>query len=89
MASVLPVAELKQAINHNLDRLENCFITDEKRNIRPLLHDLLGFCGLYGMTGLRKIVIEFQASYTTLDNGKNLQEVKRIRQYMNESPILE
>ena len=89
LASVLPVAELKQAINHNLDRLENCFITDEKRNIRPLLHDLLGFCGLYGMTGLRKIVIEFQASYTTLDNGKNLQEVKRIRQYMNESPILE
>jgi hypothetical protein len=47
----------------------------------------LGFCGLYGMPGLRDIVLELKNSYAVLDNSKNLQQVKLIRQYMDESPI--
>jgi signal transduction histidine kinase/CheY-like chemotaxis protein len=87
LASVLPVEELKQAINKNLDSLESCLHADEKMQIRPLIHDLLGFCGLYGMSGLREIVLELKSSYAVLDNAKNLQQVKHIRQYVKESSI--
>jgi CheY-like chemotaxis protein len=87
LASVLPVEELKQAINKNLDSLESCLHADEKRQIRPLIHDLLGFCGLYGMSGLREIVLELKSSYAVLDNAKNLQQVKHIRQFVKESSI--
>ena len=87
LSSVLPVRELKQAISENLDCLESCLRTNEQMRIRPLIHDLLGFCGLYGMTGLRDIVLELKNTYAVLDNAKNLQQVKRIRQYMDESSI--
>jgi two-component system sensor histidine kinase BarA len=87
LASVLPVADLKKAIVDNLDRLESCLHANEQMLIRPLIHDLLGFCGLYGMTGLRDIVLELKNSYAVLDNANNLKQVKRIRQYMDESPI--
>lgn len=87
LASVLPVEELKQAINKNLDSLESCLHADEKMQIRPLIHDLLGFCGLYGMSGLREVVLELKSSYAVLDNAKNLQQVKHIRQYVKESSI--
>jgi two-component system sensor histidine kinase BarA len=87
LASVLPVADLKKAINDNLDSLESCLHANEQMLIRPLIHDLLGFCGLYGMPGLRDIVLELKNSYAVLDNSKNLQQVKLIRQYMDESPI--
>ena len=87
LASVLPVEELKQAINKNLDSLESCLHADEKMQIRPLIHDLLGFCGLYGMTGLREIVLELKSSHAVLDNAKNLQQVKHIRQFVKESSI--
>jgi signal transduction histidine kinase/CheY-like chemotaxis protein len=87
LASVLPVEELKQAINKNLDSLESCLHADEKMQIRPLIHDLLGFCGLYGLTGLREIVLELKSSHAVLDNAKNLQQVKHIRQFVKESSI--
>jgi signal transduction histidine kinase/CheY-like chemotaxis protein len=87
LASVLPVEELKQAINKNLDSLESCLHADEKMQIRPLIHDLLGFCGLYGLTGLREIVLELKSSHAVLDKAKNLQQVKHIRQFVKESSI--
>ena len=85
LSSVLPVTELKQAISKNLDCLEICLYANEQMRVRSLIHDLLGFCGLYGMTELRDIVLELKNSYAVLDNFKNLQQVKRIRQYMDES----
>jgi two-component system sensor histidine kinase BarA len=87
LSSVLPVEDLKQAIKKNLDNIEDCLNADEQMQIRPLIHDLLGFCGLYGMSGLRDIVLEFKSSYAVLDNSKNLQQVKHIRQYVKDSPI--
>jgi len=87
LSSVLPVADLKRAIDTNLDSLDACLHADQRRSIRPLIHDLMGFCGLYGMSGLREIVLELKASYASLDNKRNLQQVKRIRKYVNESPI--
>jgi signal transduction histidine kinase/DNA-binding NarL/FixJ family response regulator len=87
LASVLPVEELKRTINENLDSLEDCFSANKLTHIRPLIHDLLGFCGLYGMSELREIVLEFKASYDVMDNIHNLQQVNRIRQYMKESAV--
>lgn len=87
LASVLPVADVKRAISEIIDRLERSLRADEQIKIRLLIHDLLGFCGLYGMAGLREIVLELKASHTVLDNTKNLQQVKRLRQYIKESPI--
>ena len=87
LASVLPVEELKRTINENLDSLEDCFSANKLTHIRPLIHDLLGFCGLYGMSELREIVLEFKASYDVSDNIHNLQQVNRIRQYMKESTV--
>ena len=87
LGSFLPVADLKQAISENLYSLEKCLHADEQTSIRPLIHDLLGFCGLYGMQGLREIVLELKSSYLVLDNEQNLQQVKRIRQYIKDSPI--
>jgi CheY-like chemotaxis protein len=87
LEAVLPVEDLKRAISQNLDNLEDCLHADEQMQIRPLIHDLLGFCGLYGMTGLRDIVLELKSSYAVLDNSKNLQQVKNIRQYVKESSI--
>lgn len=87
LASVLPVEELKRTINENLDSLEDCFSANKLTHIRSLIHDLLGFCGLYGMSELREIVLEFKASYDVMDNTHNLQQVNRIRQYMKESAV--
>lgn len=87
LASVLPVEELKRTINENLDSLEDCFNANKLTHIRPLIHDLLGFCGLYGMSELREIVLKFKASYDVSDNIHNLQQVNRIRQYMKESAV--
>lgn len=87
LASVLPVEELKRTINENLDSLEDCFSANKLTHIRPLIHDLLGFCGLYGMSELREKVLEFKSSFDAMDNKHNLQQVNRIRQYMKDSAV--
>ncbi|MGB2172408.1 MAG: ATP-binding protein [Porticoccaceae bacterium] len=87
LASVLPVEELKRTINENLDSLEDCFSANKLTHIRPLIHDLLGFCGLYGMSELREKVLEFKSSYDAMDNKHNLQQVNRIRQYMKDYAV--
>jgi len=87
LASVLPVKELKQTISENLDSLEDCFKANKLTHIRPLIHDLLGFCGLYGMSELREIVLQFKTSYDAMDNLHNLKQVNRIRQYLKESSV--
>ena len=53
----------------------------------PLIHDLLGFCGLYGMSELREIVLQFNTSYDSMDNLHNLKQINRIRQYLKESSV--
>lgn len=87
LASVLPVTDLKRAMNDIIDRLESSMQVNDPIRIRLLIHDLLGFCGLYGMTGLREIVLELKASHEVFGKSKNLQQVKRLRQHIKESPI--
>ena len=85
LASVLPIADLKRAITENIDSLEVCLEANDQASVRPLIHDLMGFCGLYGMIELRDLVLELKDSFAVEDKKKNLQQVQIIRKYTKES----
>ena len=79
-----PVEELKGALYDNLDRLEVQLGADEKSSLRQIIHDLMGLCGLYGMSELRDLVTEFRATYGTLSVQDNLTKVAEIREHIRE-----
>lgn len=83
LASVMPVEELKSALFENLDKLETQLSAGEKSSLRQIIHDLMGLCGLYGMSKLRELVLEFRATYGTLDVDDNLRKVQEIRQHID------
>ena len=60
LSSVIPVADLKKEIEKNLDNLETGFREGNQAAIRSLLHDLMGFCGLYGISEMRDQVHELK-----------------------------
>jgi CheY-like chemotaxis protein len=84
LASVIPVDELKAALFENLDKLETQLNAGEKSSLRQIIHDLMGLCGLYGMSQLRELVLEFRATYGTLDTAENLSKVLAIRQHIED-----
>jgi two-component system sensor histidine kinase BarA len=88
LSSVLPAQQLKSVISDNLDRLQKCLADDEKANLRPIMHDLLGLSGLYGMMELREMILDFKASYGNLEVTQNLQKVKQMRTHLENSQHL-
>ena len=84
LSSVVPVEELKGALFDNLDKLEVQLGADEKSSLRQIIHDLMGLCGLYGMSELRALVTEFRATYGTLSVQDNLSKVAEIREHIRE-----
>jgi len=84
LASVMPVDELKAALFDNLDKLETQLSAGEKSSLRQIIHDLMGLCGLYGMSQLRELVLEFRATYGTLNMPDNLRKVHEIRQHIED-----
>lgn len=82
LASVIPAEELKTALFDNLNKLETHLSGDEKMSLRQIIHDLMGLCGLYGMSELRELVLEFRATYSTLDVAENLDKVHKIRRHI-------
>ena len=82
LASVIPAEELKTALFDDLSKLETHLSGDEKMSLRQIIHDLMGLCGLYGMSELRELVLEFRATYGTLDVAENLEKVDKIRQHI-------
>jgi CheY-like chemotaxis protein len=84
LASVIPVDELKAALFENLDKLETQLNAGEKSSLRQIIHDLMGLCGLYGMSQLGELVLEFRATYGTLDTAENLSKVLAIRQHIED-----
>ena len=84
LASVIPVEELKSALYENLDKLEQQLSSSERSSLRQIIHDLMGLCGLYGMSELRELVLEFRATYGTLDVDENLKKVAFIRQHISD-----
>jgi two-component system sensor histidine kinase BarA len=84
LASVIPAEELKTALFDDLSKLETHLSGDEKMSLRQIIHDLMGLCGLYGMSELRELVLEFRATYGTLDVAENLEKVRKIRQHIDD-----
>ena len=89
LASVLPPKDLKIALYDSLDQLEERLRADEKTSLRQIIHDLMGLCGLYGMSELRELVLDLRASYGSLDAQQNLQKVKQIRSHIEESMVFQ
>ena len=84
LASVIPAEELKAALYEDLDKLEQQLGSSERSSLRQIIHDLMGLCGLYGMSELRELVLEFRATYGTLDESENLKKVTFIRQHISD-----
>ncbi|MBT5387494.1 MAG: response regulator [Porticoccaceae bacterium] len=84
LASVIPAQELKKALFDNLNRLEQQLTVDEKTSLRQIIHDLMGLCGLYGMSELRELVLEFRATYSSSAVEENLKKVQFIRQHIQD-----
>ena len=84
LSSVVPVEELKAALYDNLNKLESQLGAEEKSSLRQITHDLMGLCGLYGMSELRDLVTEFRATYGTLGVDDNLKKVTEIRQHIHD-----
>jgi two-component system sensor histidine kinase BarA len=81
LSSVIPVADLKKEIEKNLDNLEASLRNSDQAAIRSLLHDLMGFCGLYGISEIRDLVIDLKN--LEINSGpKSFEIIKVIRQYM-------
>jgi len=87
LSSVIPVADLKKEIERNLDNLETSFRDGDQAAISSLLHDLIGFCGLYGISEIRDLVIELKNSEIDAreTDSKGFEIINRIRQYMKTS----
>lgn len=84
LASVMPVQELKTTLYDNLEKLEDQLNTEEKASLREIIHDLMGLCGLYGMSELRELVLEFRATYGSLSVEENLINIKKIRRHIQD-----
>lgn len=82
LASVVPVNELKAALYENLDKLDLQLRSGENGSQRQIIHDLMGLCGLYGMTELRQQVLEFRAAYGSLDTVENIEKLQSIREHI-------
>jgi two-component system sensor histidine kinase BarA len=82
LSTVVPVDELKKALYENLDKLESQLQNSENASLRGIIHDLMGLSGLYGMSELRELVMEFRADYSSLNAQQNLTRVDKIRQHI-------
>jgi two-component system sensor histidine kinase BarA len=82
LSTVVPVDELKQALFQNLDKIENQLHKSGNASLRGIIHDLMGLSGLYGMSELRELVMEFRVDYGSLDAEQNLARIELIRQHI-------
>ena len=84
LSSVIPVADLKKEIERNLDNLEASLRDADQAAMRPLLHDLMGFCGLYGISEIRDLVVELRNLEidSTSTGSQSFEIINLIRQYI-------
>jgi hypothetical protein len=85
LSSLIPVAELKEALEKNLDEIESQLKEQNKGNLQQVLHDLLGLSGLYGMSQFREMVLSFKSSYGSSSAEENLHKISNIRQHIDET----
>jgi two-component system sensor histidine kinase BarA len=84
LSSILPIAELKQALEKNLDEVERQLEDPKSADLKLVLHDLLGLSGLYGMAEFRQLILSFKASYSTQTIDENRYLLLKIRQHLND-----
>ena len=84
LSSILPIAELKQALEKNLDEVERQLEDPKSADLKLVLHDLLGLSGLYGMAEFRQLILSFKASYSTQTIEENRYLLLKIRQHLND-----
>jgi len=82
LSTVVPVDELKEALYGNLDKLNDHLKNNDNASLRGIIHDLMGLSGLYGMSELRELVMQFRADYGRLNAQQNLARVEKIRQHI-------
>ena len=85
LSSLIPIAELKETLENNLDEIESQLKKYNKGNLQQTLHDLLGLSGLYGMSQFREMVLSFKASYGNSTTEENLVKIGNIRQHIDET----
>ena len=85
LSSLIPVAELKETLEKNLDEIESQLKEQNKANLQQVLHDLLGLSGLYGMSQFREMVLSFKSSYGSSSAEENLHKISNIRQHIDET----
>ncbi len=84
LSTVVPVDELKNALYENLDKLDTQLKESENASLRGIIHDLMGLSGLYGMSELRELVMQFRADYGSVNAEQNLARVEKIRQHIKQ-----
>ena len=82
LSTVVPVDELKKALYENLDKIDIQLQNNENASLRGIIHDLMGLSGLYGMSELRELVMQFRADYGSLNAEVNLRRVEDLRQHI-------
>jgi len=87
LESVIPIKELKVALINSLDQLEESLTTNSENGLRVIIHDLMGLCGLYGMSELRELVLDLKVSHRNLNIEQNLHKVYKIRKHIEEYPM--
>ena len=83
LSSILPFAELKQALENNLAEVERHLQNPTGAEMKLVLHDLLGLSGLYGMAEFRQLILAFKSSYLDQTVDENLSLLEHIKQHLN------
>lgn len=83
LSSILPFAELKQALENNLAEVERYLKDPKGAEMKLVLHDLLGLSGLYGMAEFRQLILAFKSSYLDQTIEENLSLLEHIKQHLN------
>jgi signal transduction histidine kinase/CheY-like chemotaxis protein len=89
LSSVIPAADLKREIVRNLDKLETSMQENDQASIRSLVHDLMGFCGLYGISDMHNFVVDLKNCTVDPSDKKGLEKIKAIRQFIETSSKFE
>jgi CheY-like chemotaxis protein len=89
LSSIIPVAELKEALEQNLNDLEEHLDDASDVDFQNVLHNLLGLSGLYGMAEFRQLILSFKASYGIQSTKESKRLLQVIRQNLEENLIVE
>ena len=89
LSAFFPAEELRVVIYENLDNLEEAFQNNDKKRLKLIMHDLIGLCGLYGISELSELIFDLKNCFINLDEEQNVSKVKSIRRYIDKSKLFD